>query len=244
MSRFSRALAATTMAVAAAGGGLLIAAASAAPAYASATGTPAAPHGHHKVTITVHAHPRARAANGIGPRDIQPCAVKPGAKPATTCTGGNGDKTISCSITVDKPFFSSGIGMVTAHAGVNCTDFVTRINLQQGLQRDGVTVGTGSDIEPGTDFASSYADGACQSGTYVSMAQASITFPPGYIITAGTNPIHATSASFTIPFSGVCPVSTGGGGGSGGGGGGGCAIHAPSLTRHPAGRHPDFVSCE
>jgi hypothetical protein len=230
------------MAVAAAGGGLLITAASAAPAYASAAGIPTASHGGHKITITIHAHPRAHAASGIGPRDILPCAVKPGAKPADTCTGGNGDKTISCSITADKPFYSTGIGMVTAHAGVNCTDFVTRINLQQGLERDGVTAGTGSDIEPGTDFASSYADGACRSGTYVNIAQASITFPPGYIITAGTNPIHATSASFTIPFSGICPVSTGGGGG--GGGGGGCAIHAPSLAGHPAGRHPDFVACE
>jgi hypothetical protein len=28
-----------------------------------------------------------------------------------------------------------------------------------------------------------------------------------------------------------------------GGGGGGCAIHAPFLAGHPAGRHPDLISC-
>jgi hypothetical protein len=218
------------MAVAAAGGGLLIAAASAVPAYASA---PAAPHGAHKSTITIHAHPRAHVARGLGPRDILPCAVKPGAKPADSCTGGNGDNTITCSITADRPFISPTLGTVSAHAGVNCTSFVTRINLQQGLERDGVTVGTGSDIEPGTDFASSYASGACQSGTYVNIAQAFITFPAGYVIIAGSNPIHATSASLTVPLSGFCPTSSGGG----------CAVHAPSPADHPAGRHPDFVSC-
>jgi hypothetical protein len=152
---------------------------------------------------------------------------------------------------VDRPFISPTLGTVSAHAAVDCTDFVSRINLQQGLQRDGVTVGTASDIETGTDFASSYADGACRSGTYVSIAQASITFPPGYIITAGTNPIHGTSASLTVPLSGFCPTSSGGGGGGGSGGGGGggsgggggCAVHVPSLAGHPAGRHPDFLSC-
>ena len=114
---------------------------------------------------------------------------------------------------------------------------MTRINLQQGLERDGVTAGTGSAITSGIDFASSYADGACQSGTYVNIAQAFITFPPGYVIIAGSDPIHATSASLTVPLSGFCPTS------SGGGGGGGCAVHAPSLAGHPAGRHPDFVTC-
>ena len=236
MSRISRALAATAMAVAAAAGGLLIAAASAVPAYASAMETPSAPPGGHKVTITVHAHPRAHAARGIGPHDILPCGVKPGAKPADSCTGGNGGNIITCSLTASRPFISPTLGTVSAHAGVTCTDFVTRINLQQGLERDGVTVGTGSDIEPGTDFASSYASGACQSGTYVNIAQAFITFPPGYVIISGSNPIHDTSASLTVPLSGFCPTSSGGGGG-------GCAVHAPSLAGHPAGRHPDFVTC-
>jgi hypothetical protein len=55
VSRFRRALAATTVAAAAAGGGLLIAVASAVPAYAAATGTPAARHAGHKITITIHA---------------------------------------------------------------------------------------------------------------------------------------------------------------------------------------------
>src|SRR5690348_2100777 len=90
--RFTRALAAATMAVAAAGGGLLIAAASAVPASAAAQG---APHGSHKITMTAH---RAHAGHGVGPHVILPCVAKAGSgiRPASC-----GDQTITCVITAE-----------------------------------------------------------------------------------------------------------------------------------------------
>jgi hypothetical protein len=217
-----------TMAVAAAGGGLLIAVASAVPASASA---PVAPHKGHTITIT--AHPGGHAASGIGPHDILPCAVKPGAKPASC-----GDQTISCAITSSTPFVTTAIREVDATAIVNCTRPVSSISLQESVLWNGNAVGSDFTLTQLKDGAATLAGAACQAGTWTNTASAFITFPPGYVLTAGTNPIHQTSASITVPTSGCRP-----GGGGGGGGGGGCAIHAPSLAGHPAGRHPDFVSC-
>ena len=229
MSRFSRALAAATMAAAAAGGGLLIAAAVAVPAYAAA---PAAKPGVHKITIT--AHPRARNGSGIGPRTILPCVVKPGTgiKPASC-----GDQTISCVITANTPFVTTAIREVDATAIVNCTSPVSSISLSESVLWNGNAVGSDSTLTQLKDGAATLAGAACQAGTWTSTASAFITFPPGYVLTAGTNPIHQTSASITVPTAGCRP------GGGGGGGGGGCAVHAPSLAGHLAGRHPDFVAC-
>ena len=223
MSRFSRALAAATMAVAAAGGGLLIAAAGTVPASASAR---PAPHRGHTITIT--AHPRAHAARGIGPRDILPCAVKPGSaiKPASC-----GDQTISCVITSDLPVLTLG-GHVTAGADVTCTRPVTSISLNEELLRNSAPVDGDNDFTQNRALAVTAVQVLCQAGTYTNTGEALITFPPGYVLTGGSNPIHQTSASITIATGG-CSSS----------GGGGCAIHAPSLAGHPAGRHPDFVSC-
>ena len=235
MSRFRRALAATTMAVAAAGGGLLIAAAGAVPAYAS---VPAAPPGGHTITIT--AHPKAHSGHGIGPHDILPCTVKPGAKkpgakkPGVT-PASCGDQTISCSITAPAPTLAAGD--INSHATVTCSRTVTEIDLVEILIRSpggnlqnqfpftntgGGTVGVGA---------------GCQATTYTNYGSALITFPEGYVLTGGSNPIHQTSAPVTFSASACRPS------GGGGGGGGGCAIHAPSLAGHPAGRHPDFISC-
>src|SRR6185369_6507806 len=112
VSRFRRALAAATMAAAAVGGGLLIAAAGAVPAYASAASAPARGH-----TITITAHPRA--ASGIGPHTILPCAKKPGTaiKPASC-----GDQTITCVITANTPAVVGGSPKaVIATAETDCT---------------------------------------------------------------------------------------------------------------------------
>lgn len=234
MSRFSRALAATTMAVAAAGGGLLIAAAGAVPASAAAQG---APHGIHKMhgvhKITVAAHPRAHA-KGIGPHTILPCVAKPGSaiRPASC-----GDQTITCVITAEAPFVTTAINEVNATAHVDCSAPVTSISFSQSLLRNGSTVDAKSFTAQGTDGTAWLLGGTCQAATWTNAAQAFITFPPGYVITGGQNPIHQTTSSLVD----TCQPLVGGGGG---GGGVGCgAIHAPSLARHPAGRHPDLLSC-
>jgi hypothetical protein len=218
------------MAVAAAGGGLLIAAAGAVPAYAAA---PAAHPGGHKITIT--AHPRAHAATGIGPHDILPCAVKPGAamKPASC-----GDETISCVISAGTPFFVNAAGSVDGLADVRCSSSVPEILLHETLLRSGVAVSTDDDPAIDRAGAATVVAESCRAGTYTNTASATISFPPGYVITAGTNPIHQTSASLTTTTSSCHPLGSGGGGG-----GGGCAIRAPSLAGHLAGRHPDFISC-
>ena len=229
MSRLRQALAATTMAVAATGAGLLIAAAGTVPASASAR---PAPHGGHTITIT--AHPRAHAAGGIGPHDILPCAVKPGAKPAsTTCTGGNGDQTISCSITAYAPAVDTIYAMVIANLEVDCTSEVTSIRYTQNLLRNGVVATSHTNTVPGRSSLSTSSVISCQTvSTYQNIADAFITFPHGYVLTAGSNPIHQKVPSLVPPFVG-----------GGRGGGGAAGVHAPSLAGHPAGRHPDFVSC-
>jgi hypothetical protein len=230
VSRFTRALAATTMAVAAAGGGLLIAAAGAVPASAAAHG---APHGNHKITMTAHA--RAHAGHGIGPHTILPCVAKPGSaiRPASC-----GDQTITCVITAEAPFVTTAINEVNAIAHVDCSAPVTSIGFSQSLLRNGSTVAADSFTTQGKDGTADLLGATCQAATWTNTAQAFITFPPGYVITGGQNPIHQTTSSLVD----TCQPLVGGGGG--GGGGVGCgAVHAPSLARHPAGRHPDLISC-
>jgi len=217
------------MAVAAAGGGLLIAAASAVPAGASATGTPAAPPPGH--TITIHAHPRAHAPSGIGPRfqcgDFcdPPGGGNPPPPPAPT---------ITCTITVNTPEPNTLPGAIVALSTVHCDGSVTRIDLQGTLMLNGASVTSFPGVMQGQTQASAQGGIPCQPGTYTNSASAFITFPPGYVIIAGSNPIHDASSPFT---------TTCNNGGGGGGGGGGCAVHAPSLAGHPAGRHPHVISC-
>lgn len=124
MSRISTALAATAMAVAAAGGGLLIAAASAVPAGASATGTPAAAHPGH--TITIRAHLRAHAARGIGPRlqcgDF--CDPNGGGNPPPP--------TITCTISTVTPWQGLS-GALVFHADTVCTGNVPQIAMSENV---------------------------------------------------------------------------------------------------------------
>ena len=247
MSRFRRALAAATMAVAAAGGGLLIAAASAVPASASAR--PAAPGGH---VVTLTARPRAHFG-GIGPHVIVPCAVTPGATPADTCTGGDGPQFITCSITAGTPTVDTGDSSVIANLAVHCTSAVTSVRYTLNVLRNGVVATTRTNTVPDTDGFAAGSIIDCETvSTYQDIADALITWPPGYVLVAGSNPIHSESAILQVPPFGCSGPGggvgdggggDGGGGGGGGGGDGGCGLHAPSLTGHPAGRHPDFVSC-
>ena len=226
MSRFSRALAAATMAVAAAGGGLLIAAASAVPAYASATGTPAAPQPGH--TITIHAHPRAHAASGIGPHlQILPCG-------SDVCTPGSGGQTITCSITVNTPAVVGGSPKaVVATAETDCTSPVDQITMSEDLTVPSGQVLVDQDSPPNATRATTGITTSCVAGQYTNAAAAFIDFPPGYVVISGSNPIHQF-VSIDVA-AGSCSSS--------GGGGGGCAVHAPALATHPAGRHPDLVVC-
>jgi hypothetical protein len=215
------------MTATAVGGGLLIAAAGAVPAWASA---PPAPAGGHSVTIT--AHPRA---SGIGPHDVLPCIARTGAaiKPASC-----GQQTISCVITVSTPtIVGASPKVITATARTNCSAPVDEIYMEEDLGSSGGVLER-LDTPTNQSQASTVITRSCVVGSYVNIASALITFPAGYVLTAGTNPIHG-STSITF-HTGDCTPSTGGGGG---GGGGGCAVHAPSLAGHPAGRHPNLISC-
>jgi len=236
MSPFRRALAAVSMAATAAAGGLLIAAASTVAASAAVTGTPAAPHGAHKITIT--AHPRA-GTRGIGPRDILPCTVKrgPGITPASC-----GAQTISCEITALTPLLydAPGVGMeVQTQVTTSCDHPVDEIDQTATLLTPQRNVPEKFDVRQNQDFAVSVIVTACQTGVLSTIGTAEITFPAGYVLTAGTNPIRDISDSLAVHASDCNPVVSGGGGG----GGGGCVVRAPSLARHPAGRHPDLISC-
>jgi hypothetical protein len=224
VSRFRKALAAATMAIAAAGGGLLITAASAVPASASAR---PAPHGGH--TITVTAHPRTHAASRIGPHDILPCTVKPGAgiKPASC-----GDQVIYCVITANRPEPNTLPGAIVALSTVRCDHPVTQISLTGTLFLNGAPVTSFPGVMQGQTQASAQGGIPCQPGTYTNSASATITLPPGFVITGGKNPIHAASSPFTTTCNN-----------GGGGGGGGCAVHSLFLAGHPAGRRPSAISC-
>ena len=227
MSRLRRALAATNMAVAAVGGGLLITAAGVIPASASALAAPApaAPRGGH--TITVTAHRTAHAGHGLGARDVLPCAMKPGAAPATC---GDGD-TVSCTLSAGTPNVNFTARIVSANALVQCTDEDATITLTEHLLRNGVSVDANTDTN--TQVAITHVSAVCQGGAYINVVDATITPPDGYVLTGAPSPRHFESAPLSVPSFGCAPVS----------GGGGCAIHAPSLAGHPAGRHPDFISC-
>src|ERR1044071_2171520 len=188
------------MALAASGGALLIAAVSAVPAWASAPSAPSAPSGGHTITITAH----PRAGGGVGPRTILPCTEKPGTaiKPASC-----GDQTISCVITSGTPELTAG-GHVAAGADVTCSSPVTSISLNEELLRSSATVDSDNDFQQNSALAVTAVQVVCQPGIYTNAGEALITFPPGYVLTGGTNPIHQTSAPL---FVGTNACSSGGG---------------------------------
>ena len=232
VSRIRRALAAATMAAAAAGGGLLIAAAGAVPAYASAPSAPARGH-----TITITAHPKASRYRP--PRDPARARKRPGTgiKPASC-----GDQTIVCTITASTPTVVGGSPKAVIAGGeTDCTSPVDEIDMTQDLAVPGGQVLMNAD-DPLNDTSPGPRRGsplpARRATTPMKMRSALITWPAGYVQTAGSNPIHQTVSRFVASSS--CRSGSGGGGG---GGGGGCAVHAPALATHPAGRHPDLIAC-
>jgi hypothetical protein len=195
------------MAAAAAGGGLLIAAAGAVPAYASAASAPARGH-----TITITAHPKTR---GIGPHAILPCAKRPGTgiKPASC-----GDQTISCTITASTPTVVGGVPRAVIAGGeTDCTSPVAEIDMSQVLAVPGGQVYTNADDPPNDTRATTGITTSCATGYYTNDEQAIITWPAGYVQTAGSNPIHQTVSRFVASSS--CRSGSSGGGGGGGGGG-------------------------
>jgi hypothetical protein len=117
---------------------------------------------------------------------------------------------------------------------------VTQIKLSAAIiLSNGAVANTLTDIEPNETRAYTPLHTACNLGTYLTDANAFITWPPGYVLSGGSNPIHVTSAPVQInPFDCVIPPPPGGGGG-----GGGCAIPAPSPAGHPTGRQPDVITC-
>jgi hypothetical protein len=118
-----------------------------------------------------------------------------------------------------------------------CTAPVSEIDMSQtSVFPSGIT--GDSDVVTNDEFALTQNLLACQAGGFLVSATAFITFPPGYTITGGANPIH--TASPTVNFSASqCGTS----GGGGGGGGGGCIVRAPSTAAQPAARQPDLISC-
>jgi len=239
VSRLTRALAAATMAVAAAGGGLLIAAAGAVPASAATQVSPPGGHpgGHVVATFTM------RPASRTGPSVIQPCAVhRPGVAPAYGDGGGCDSGTVTCDVTADEPstLYSTRDGVggdIEFTASVWCSEEVPQIRLGQDVIHstpiDPNNPLTNSTVKNNTNVASTFNHAACQPGQYAVNASARIVPPDGDIVIGSD---HATSATVTFTASDC-------GSGGGGGGGGGCATTTPSVSGHPAARHPDLITC-
>lgn len=236
MSRFRRALVATTMAAAAAGSGLLIAAAGAVPAYAAA---PAARPASHTYTITAqptkHAKHAKHAASGIGHHAILPCAEKPGAaiRPASCLP-----QQIICWITVQTPYIYNYDFL--AAAKVHCDSPVDHIGLEEDLIANSQYV-IDSDYKAVDGLANvdTFVESfVCMGGTWTNHASATIDFPDGYTPTFGS--VYGNADLNTTVSACTPPPPPSGGGGTGGGG---CAIMAPSWSARPAGIRPHILSC-
>ena len=177
--------------------------------------------------MTITAHRAVPATSGIGPQDTLPCATK-----GASCV----PQTIECTLYADPPRASDVTDLVTANADVRCSRSVTEIDLHEALLRSGVPVHTTGDTTHNDFQAASLLSTACLAGAYANTADALITFPAGYVLVGGSNPLRHTSASIQVgPF---CLS-----GGGGGGGGGGCATAPPSMSAQPAMRHPDVIIC-
>ena len=245
MSRFRKALGAVAMAIAAAGGGLLIAAAGAVPASAATQAPHAALHGGHSgghVVATFTMRPASR----IGPSVIHPCAVhRPGVAPAYGDGGGCDSGTVTCDVTAHEPtnVYSNRTDdpgdIIDFDADVWCSEEVPEIRLGQDVIHstpiDPNNPLTNSTVTHGTNVARTHNQAACQPGQYAVNASARIVPDDGDIVIGS---LQATSATVTFT-AGDCGI----GGGGGGGGSGGCATVAPSVSGHPAARHPDLITC-
>ena len=228
MSLLTRALAAATMAVATAGGGLIIAAAGAVPASA-ATHMTRGGHleGHVVATFTM------RPASRTGPSVIQPCAVhRPGEAPAYGDGGGCDSGTVTCDVIAFDPKIF--LPVIHFEAVAHCSEPVPEIRLGQDVIHstpiDPSNPLTDSEVNHNEDLLGTYNQAVCQPGQYAVSASARITPPDGDILLGSRQDTSATVA-FTAS---QCGSS---------GGGGGCATATPSVSGHPAARHPDLIAC-
>jgi hypothetical protein len=100
-----------------------------------------------------------------------------------------------------------------------------------------------NDFEQERALAVTVVSDVCQAGTYTNTAEALITFPPGYVIIGGINPLRQTSASLTLSANACAPPPPGGPGGGGSGPIGSCAMTAPSSSARPAVIRPHVITC-
>jgi hypothetical protein len=130
-----------------------------------------------------------------------------------------------------KPSVNFTTGVISANAIVQCTEEVASIRLTEHLLQDGVAVSTDSVTELNSPVAITQVSTACRGANFVNVVDATIIPASGYVLTGGPSNRHFESAPLSVPSFGC---STGGGG---------CARSASSLAGHPAGRHPDSITC-
>jgi hypothetical protein len=231
MSRISRAMAGPAIAVAVAASGLLITTASALPAHAATRGTPP---GGHTITTTVKAHPPAGATSGIGPKFQCGDTCDPnggGGNPPPTPT------TITCTLTAEAPVVDTNNASVIANFDVDCSSEVPAIRYTQTVLRNGALATRRTNTVPNVEgFASGSVIGCDTASSYQNIVDVLVTLPPGWVVIAGFNPMHAESAVVFVPPFGCSGPGVGGGGCA-------AAANTPSLTGQPAGRHPDVITC-
>jgi hypothetical protein len=144
---------------------------------------------------------------------------------------------IECHLTVTPLTIDTNARTVTSTAFASCNADVPRIALTQNLLFGSVIVDS-MPVSPAGNAASTQVTSGCVSGSWSSTGSALITFPAGYVLTGGSNPMTASvTRQIAVPD---CFPSSGGGGG---GGGGGCIVPAPSTSAHPAGRQPHVITC-
>jgi hypothetical protein len=215
------------MAVTAASGGLILAAAGTAPAYAAAPAAQPAPH--HKISMTF------TARSAISPSTESPCAIRRGAGLKPAAGAGCIPETINCHLTDFTPWISydTSPAQIVTTAELACDSLVNQISVSDTLLRSGAVVGTSLTFTTqGENHADSVQSVTCQPGVYVDTSQASVIFPPGFVLVGGSNPAHNSSSPLDVT---TCakPAPPGGG----------CVVRAPSPAGHPAGRRPHIITC-
>jgi hypothetical protein len=180
-------------------------------------------------TITI------RPASRTGPSVIQPCAVhRPGMAPAYGDGGGCDSGTVTCDI---DTVIAVHLPVIDFDAIAHCSEPVPEIRLGQDVIHstpiDPNNPLTDSEVNHNEDVLQTHNQAVCQPGQYAVNASARITPPDGDILLGSQ---QVTSPTETITAS---QCGTSGGGGSGGG----CATATPSVSGHPAARHPDLITC-
>jgi hypothetical protein len=120
---------------------------------------------------------------------------------AGTVTPRGAPSMIVCHITVDNPRVSPAPpGVVRTTGNVTCSSPMANIGLSTGLALNGISVALKSGSTSGSASLSTTAAAPCVDGPYSGVAQAGITFPPGYTPTSGN--LHTEGNDVNIK----CPV--------------------------------------